>query len=175
MDFIDSSEKNPQFSDDPIRSHTSASSRRRPHTGRVGGSNPHALWPATEKFQAAAFRQLLSRFDLGGDRWVWQFAHGFPTSGILSQEGVSPSQTNPPTRRPTSNRFGNRLLSGLRKGADPLVLKTNNPIWGEDLTHVPKWWVECPREVSPNGAVACFDQTKFNFSLRFGGGTDEQT
>ena len=59
------------------------------------GLTPQALWPATVKFQAAAFRQLLRRFNLGGDRWIGQFGHGFPTSGILSQEGVFPASDKP--------------------------------------------------------------------------------
>ena len=51
---------------------------------------PQVLRPATERFQAAAFRQILSHFNLGGDRWIGKFAHGFPTSGIISQEGALP-------------------------------------------------------------------------------------
>ena len=58
------------------------------------------LKPATERCQAVAFRQLLCHFNLGGDRWIGQFAHGFPTSGIISQEGVSPLRQAYPSADP---------------------------------------------------------------------------
>ena len=29
-------------------------------------------------------------------------------------------------------------------------------------------WLEGPYEIPPNGTVACFDQTRFNFPFRFG-------
>ena len=72
-----------------------------------------------------AFRRLLSHFNLGGDRWIGQFAHGFPTPGIISQEGVF-HPTNLFLRQSTLNNFRNPPLSGLRKDQNPQDLKMRN-------------------------------------------------
>ena len=105
MDFLDSADRNPQFWEHQYAAIQQLVLDAAPTQAVWENLTTHALWPAAEKFQAVAFHQLLSRFDLGGDRWVGKFARGFPTSGILSQGGVCPSQTNPSIRRPTSNRF----------------------------------------------------------------------
>ena len=130
--------------------------------------SPQVLRPATERFQAVAFHQLLIHFNLGGVRWVGQFVHGFPTSGIIIQEGVFPTSDkplHPPIRlkqiwKSPTKRFKERARSSGFKNAQPLR--------GEALTQVSKGWLEGPREIPPNGTVAGFDQTKFNFAFRIG-------
>ena len=57
-------------------------------------SIPTEIKGPQKKFKAVAFRQLLSNFSLGWDRWISQFTFGFPTTGILSQEGVFPASEN---------------------------------------------------------------------------------
>ena len=134
-----------------------------------GNLTRQALMPATEKFQADACHQLLSHFDVGGDRWIGQFAHGFPTSGILIQEGVFPSSDKPIPPPIHLKQIWQSPTKMFKERARSSGFKNAQPLWGEALTQVSKGWLEGPREVSHNGAVACFDRTKFNFAFRFGG------
>ena len=41
-------------------------------------------------FETVAISQLFRRFGLQGQRWMWQFANGFPIAGSLSQKPLFP-------------------------------------------------------------------------------------
>ena len=100
-------------------------------------SVPPDLAGAQCRFSSVAFRQLLSHFGLGGDKWISQFIFGFPTTGSFSQEGVPPIIGQTPGARSLryllfwkfqSKRFRERArASGSRRSQE---------LWGEAMGQV---------------------------------------
>ena len=100
------------------------------------------------RFQAVAFHQLMRRFDLGGDSWVSRFIFGFPTTGALSQEGVSPSsdKTRPPI---TVSSIWNSSVKRFNERARASGYRNIDSIWKEAISQVQEdWWGE-PAESPP--------------------------
>ena len=110
---------------------------------------------------------LMRHFSLGGDRWVTQLVHGFPTCGIISQEGVFPTtqKSKPPIPlsilwKSSKKRFQERAKNSGFKNAEPL--------WSEALTQVKEGWLSEPIPISPSGDVVGFSVGEVNIAFRFG-------
>ena len=46
--------------------------------------------PSEGRFAAVALSQLFRHYGLRGQKWLWQFANGFPITGSLSQADLVP-------------------------------------------------------------------------------------
>ena len=62
--------------------------------------------PAAGKFRTVALEQLMRRRNLGGSRWLDQFAVGFPITGSLSRRHVYAVSDKSNVRIPRSQLFG---------------------------------------------------------------------
>ena len=93
---------------------------------------PQVRKPATGRFQAVDSTQLLIHFNLGGDRWIGQFAHGSPLRGLSVWWGTSLPQIRLFLRQLALNNFGTPPpLSGSRKEPNHQVLKMPNRFGAE--------------------------------------------
>ena len=109
-------------------------------------------------------------FFLRGARWVSQLALGFPATGILSQQGVSPAseKANPPISIPSmwksaGQRFRERSKASGFRNATSLL--------DEAIAHVTEGWLGGPRDISDSGGIDIFDKGgggPDNIAFRFG-------
>ena len=130
-------------------------------------ATPQAIKGAQSRSQAVAFHQLLHNFGLGGDNWIRQFIFGFPTTGFLSQAGISPASPKAKPPLPTAaiwrsslKRFRGRSRSSGLRGADAL--------WSEAISQVKEGWLGPPAEFPANGDIEFFPEGATNAACRFG-------
>ena len=128
---------------------------------------PREIRGAQKKFKSVAFHQLLSHLNLGGDKWIGQFIFGFPTTGILSQEGVFPhnAKNTIPAQisslwRTSADRFRQRSRASGFRNAEAL--------WAEAVDQVAQGWLSRPVDLSENGDLPLFSTGNTNVAFRFG-------
>ena len=61
--------------------------------------------PAAGRFATVALAQLFRHYGLRGQKWLWQFANGFPITGSLSQVHLFPPSKKEEVRAPRAELY----------------------------------------------------------------------
>ena len=124
---------------------------------------------AAAKFRTVALKQLLRQHNLGGARWLGQFAFGFPITGSLSQRYTYDlaDRDKLKDRIPRSQLFEAASLR-FRERAAKYGHKDAQVIWGEALQQVEKGWLFAPHPLSADGKPLSWRAGRFDISFRFG-------
>ena len=101
------------------------------------------LISSTGKLKTVALSHRFRRYGLGGQRWLRQFANGFPITGQLSQRSVVPLSD----KRPSLLRRSELIRSAearFRERASQSGTKDAQTLWNEAVRQVRKGWLSPP-------------------------------
>ena len=106
-------------------------------------------------------------FGIGGERWLDQFAFGFPITGEIPQKFPYPVDDNVDKRMPTAHlyeptgpRFRERAAKSGHENAQLL--------WDEAMGQVQKGWLLLPAELAADGRPLSWRSKEFDIAFRFG-------
>ena len=99
--------------------------------------------------------------------WLMQFVKGFPTTGLLQQSGVFPTEEGIPPEL-----LGPELLFTTKTARFQERLKKNSrhpqQLWDEAMTQVDKGWFSPPEPLDSSGNFIANPQEACNIAFRFG-------
>ena len=126
-----------------------------------------AIAPAAGKLKTVALAQLFRHYGLGGQRWLCQFAKGFPITGELSQKSDFPiSKKDAPT--PIQRREVFRTAEArFRERATKSGMKDAQPLWNEAAQQVRLGWLTPPVPLQADGRPAELKLKRYNIAFRF--------
>ena len=128
---------------------------------------PTALAPAAGNLNTVALSQLTDHCGIAGQRWVDQFAFGFPITGVLSQkrsfELSAPDSdllSHMDLFRSAAQRFRDRAArSGYKNGA---------ALWGEAISQHNIGWLSDPIPLNADGRPTTWRSPRYNVAFLFG-------
>ena len=123
--------------------------------------------PAAANFQTAAISQLFRHFGLQGQRWLWQFANGFPITGSLSQKHLSPESDKEVSRIHQSDLY-DAARARFKERANHCGTKDAQLLWDEAVSQWKKGWLSEPIPLAPDGNPTTWKSSSFNIAFRFG-------
>ena len=130
-------------------------------------ATPDKIKSATGKFRYIPMMTLMDQLNLGGSRWLQQFAWGFPLIGDLSQNAIypiDPKVVKPPD--PTSIGFQSAERFRLRAAASGFL--NSDALWTEALEQVNRGWLSEPVPIDMTTGTADLPYKSQNFAFRFG-------
>ena len=104
---------------------------------------------------------------MGGGRWITQLIHGFPTCGVISQEGVFPPTQKAKPPIPLSILWGSSKQR-FQERSQNSGFKNAEPLWPDALNQVQEGWLSDPIPILPSGDVVGFSVGEANLAFRFG-------
>ena len=139
----------------------------------MGGKILPQIAPAAGKLKTVAASQLIRHFGVEGQRWIRQFALGFPITGALSQlkafvkgKGVPPIAQTRRLFRSAPERFrGRAAKSGMRNAQQ---------LWEEPAAHVGKGWLAPHLLLGRDGSLHGWKANACNVAFRFGARQDSK-
>ena len=129
--------------------------------------------PAAGRFATVALSQLFRHYGLPGQKWLWQFANGFPITGSLSQIHLFPISKREVDRAPRAE-LCESASSRFRERASRCGTKDAGVLWDEALSHVEKGWLSDPIPLAENGKPVTWKSERFNVAFRFGVRQDDK-
>ena len=156
-----------KFWDDQLMRLQSLTREAQPLQERWNDLIPPEIRGAQKKFKSVAFHQLLCHLSLGGDRWISQFIFGFPTTGVLSQEGIFPPSDMPKGPAPISSIWKTSVRR-FKERARASGFKNAQVLWDEALSQVKEGWLSDPFEFDNEGNISQFPLGETNAAFRFG-------
>ena len=134
---------------------------------RWNRSIPPSLAPAAGKLNTVALSQLMDLCGIAGQRWVDQFAFGFPITGVLSQKhSFDPSTpeadilSHMDLYRSAAQRFRDRAARSGYKNAPAL--------WDEAISQHNLGWLSPPIPLNADGRPTTWHSPHHNVAFRFG-------
>ena len=128
---------------------------------------PPDIAPASGKLKTAAISQLMRHFGVDGQRWIRQFALGFPIAGTHSQlkafkkgNGIPPVAQTSQLFRPDPERFRERAAKSGMANAQQL--------WDEAAAQVGKGRLAPPLPLDRDGDLPDWKANTCNVAFRFG-------
>ena len=123
--------------------------------------------PAAGKLKTVAISQLMHHFGVEGQRWIRQFALGFPITGPLSQLGAFKKGKDIPPIAQTSQLFRS-APERFRERAAKSGLANAQKLWAEATAQVGKGWLAPPLPLDCDGNLPGWKANTCNVAFRFG-------
>ena len=123
--------------------------------------------PAAGKFDTVAISQMFRHFGLRGQRWLWQFANGFPIAGTLSQVNLFPPFKEGVTRIHQSELY-DTAQARFKERARHCGTKDAQVLRGEAIDQGGKDWLSEPIPIAADGEASTWRSNSFNVAFRFG-------
>ena len=123
--------------------------------------------PAAGKLKTVAISQLMHHFGVGGQKWIHQFALGFPITGTLSQLKAFERGKDLPPVVMTSQLFRS-APERFRERAAKSGMANAQQLWDEASAQVSKGWLAPPQLLDRDGQLPGWQANSCNVAFRFG-------
>lgn len=118
------------------------------------GCQIHAeIQPAAGKLKTVALAHRFRLYGMGGQRWLCQFADGFPVAGDISLRDVSQAADKFHTRLPRRD-ISRSSEARFRARASKSVTKNALPLWGGVDVQVEEGWIAPPAPLQADARPA---------------------
>ena len=123
--------------------------------------------PSAGKLKTVAISQLMRHYGVEGQRWIRQFALGFPITGTLSQLKAFKKGKDIPPIVPPSQLFRS-APERFRERAAKSGMANVQQLWEEATAQVGKGWLAPPLPLDRDGALPGWKAHTCNVAFRFG-------
>lgn len=126
-----------------------------------------SLGPAAGKIRTLALKNLARQLGLGADRWLDQFAVGFPITGTLSQVKAFPHKP-PKGDFIQKDTIYKTAEARFRERAPKSGWKNAEALWKEAMEQHSMGWLAAPVPLNDSGRPTDQPSGNYNIVFRFG-------